>query len=280
MDKFILHQNSIRDNWSMSDFHSHNYYEIYLLTNGTRDLLVNNQLYTIKETTAIFIPPFVSHKTEGGPFERTNYYFSMDFLNKKEHELFNILFQHGPVIINRSHDSTIIKIFNLIERFYNENEPCAPFIIHSLITTILLLLTEKVSNKSSFVQEKQLPQDMVKALSYINANYKKEISASTIAETLFFSTDYFCKKFKKYFNCTFSDYVLNLRITKAKQHLQITKATIEHIAEDVGFSSANYFSLIFKKKVGQSPQSYRKNNQILDHTISNSRVKEDSNDVE
>ena len=108
---------------------------------------------------------------------------------------------------------------------------------------------------------------MVKALSYIKNNFKTDISASIIAKKLFFTTDYFCKKFKKHFSCSFSDYILNMRISEAKKHLQLTNSKMEDIAESIGFSSANYFSLIFKKKVGQSPQSYRKNNQILDYTL-------------
>lgn len=267
MGKFIVHKNVITEKWSMSDFHSHNYYEVYLLKNGSRDLLINNQIYTITENTMIFIPPFVSHKTEGGPFERTNFYFPINFINETERNIFNNIAMQGPIILRHSVDTLIFKLIDLIEKYYSENNDDSDDIIHSLFCSIILLLSENLSKIVPIEQKNQLPQDMVKALSYIKENYRSEISASSVANAIFLTTDYFCKKFKRFFNCSFSEYVLNLRITEAQKHLQLTDSSISDIAESVGFSSANYFSLIFKKRVGQSPQTYRKTNKIINYTI-------------
>jgi transcriptional regulator GlxA family with amidase domain len=54
------------------------------------------------------------------------------------------------------------------------------------------------------------------------------------------------------------EYRLFTRISRAKELLSSSKMSIESIAAECGFSSANYFSLIFKKEVGISPRSYRK----------------------
>ena len=64
--------------------------------------------------------------------------------------------------------------------------------------------------------------------------------------------------FKKYTNCSLIDFLLNIRLTKAKELLVNAKKSVEEIAELCGFSSANYFGLIFKKKEGVSPINYRK----------------------
>ena len=117
MGKFIIHKNSITEKWSMSDFHSHNYYELYLLTKGSRDLLINNEMYAIKENTIILIPPFISHKTEGGPFERTNFYFPIEFLSFTEREILDKLITQGPILLNPQNDETIFKLLNLFSIF-------------------------------------------------------------------------------------------------------------------------------------------------------------------
>jgi AraC-like DNA-binding protein len=54
------------------------------------------------------------------------------------------------------------------------------------------------------------------------------------------------------------EYILQLRLNKAKSLLQEGKKSIEEIANLCGFSSANYFGLIFKKAVGLSPLNYKK----------------------
>ena len=273
MSNFIIHKNELSETWSMSDFHSHNYYELYFLTGGSRDLLINNEIYALKENTVIFIPPFVPHKTEGGPFMRTNIYFPIEFITPTEREFIDVLVSHGPIKLTAEKDSEIFTLIDIIEKYYNLNTDDSNEIIRSSLCSIILLLTEKIPNRNYYTKNKQLPQDMVKALSYIKSDYKSDISASVIAKKLFLQTDYFCKKFKKHFKCSFSDYVLNLRISEAKKNLLLTNAKMEDIAESVGFSSANYFSLIFKKKVGQSPQSYRKNNQVLDYNLSSKKSK-------
>ena len=49
------------------------------------------------------------------------------------------------------------------------------------------------------------------------------------------------------------DFLLNLRLEKAKEALETTNKSICQIAEECGFRSANYFSLIFKRKEQLSP---------------------------
>ncbi len=79
-----------------------------------------------------------------------------------------------------------------------------------------------------------------------------------IAEHFNYSVSYIKKQFKKYNSQSLYDYILTLRIEKAKRLLSTTTKKMENIAEECGFPSANYFSLIFKKKVSLSPRAYKK----------------------
>ena len=54
------------------------------------------------------------------------------------------------------------------------------------------------------------------------------------------------------------EYVSRMRLSKAKLLLRDSNKSIEEIATECGFSSANYFGLIFKKEVGLSPLNYKK----------------------
>ena len=62
-------------------------------------------------------------------------------------------------------------------------------------------------------------------------------------------------------NCSPIDFLLNVRLNKAKEMLLHTKKSVGDVSEACGFSSANYFGLIFKQKEGLSPANYRKHEQ-------------------
>lgn len=92
---------------------------------------------------------------------------------------------------------------------------------------------------------------------YIDQNYAADIGLSILAERFYINPSYLSELFKRHVGQTFSDYVLNVRITKAKQHLHDPSLRLADIAELVGFSSASYLSNVFKKVYGQSPNDYR-----------------------
>ncbi|MFR7900861.1 MAG: helix-turn-helix domain-containing protein [Ruminococcus sp.] len=62
---------------------------------------------------------------------------------------------------------------------------------------------------------------------------------------------------KKETGLSFSEYVMNYRITLAKMLLQATERNIQEIAGMTGFNSASYFSKIFKQETGISPAVFR-----------------------
>ena len=57
---------------------------------------------------------------------------------------------------------------------------------------------------------------------------------------------------------TFSDYIVSLRMQKARELLRDESKSIEQIAELVGYNDYFYFTKVFKKSQGISPSKYRK----------------------
>ena len=69
------------------------------------------------------------------------------------------------------------------------------------------------------------------------------------------------REFKKYFNTTPYQYLLNHRIAISKNLLTKTRLSIKEISDSLCFVDEYHFSAIFKKKNGISPTAYRKANQ-------------------
>ena len=79
-----------------------------------------------------------------------------------------------------------------------------------------------------------------------------------LAEKHYINKYYLTKIFKETYGSTISNYLIAMRITKAKQLLRFTDMTVDEIGSTVGMSDANYFSRMFRKVEGISPREYRK----------------------
>jgi two-component system response regulator YesN len=78
-----------------------------------------------------------------------------------------------------------------------------------------------------------------------------------VCADLHISPGYFSSIFKRETKTTFVTYLLQLRMEKAKELLRTTDLKTFEIAEQVGYSDANYFSFCFRKHVGLSAKEYR-----------------------
>ena len=64
--------------------------------------------------------------------------------------------------------------------------------------------------------------------------------------------------FKKETGMTLTNFLIQIRIEKAKEMIRTTNMTINEIAYAVGYVDARYFSKLFIKTVGIKPVEYRR----------------------
>lgn len=121
----------------------------------------------------------------------------------------------------------------------------------NFIKTYIKLLQDK--------GQKNIRNDVLEALKYIEEHYSDDISLSDVADYICISKNHLSYLFKKETGKTFSDYLIQYRIDKAKEYLTTeTKSTVSEIAEKTGFHDTGYFSKVFKKATGLSPNQYKK----------------------
>lgn len=99
---------------------------------------------------------------------------------------------------------------------------------------------------------------ILKATKFIQKHYQEPISLNDVSEYTRKSTGYLSNKFKKEVGISFSQYVTDFRLLKARQLLISTNLKVKEIALMVGFSDEQYFSLVFKKECGLTAGMYRK----------------------
>ena len=95
-------------------------------------------------------------------------------------------------------------------------------------------------------------------LNYLSEHINDEsLSLTSMADALSLSSGYLGDLFKQLFQVNFKDYVLDQRLGQAKLMLLGTQLKNYEIAQQIGFTDANYFSTAFKKRYGVSPGAYR-----------------------
>ena len=77
---------------------------------------------------------------------------------------------------------------------------------------------------------------------------------------VWFSAQYITRVIKKNTGLSFSNYVTELRIEKAKEIMRQPQSRINEVARDVGYSYSSYFTKVFSQKEGITPSEWKKNN--------------------
>ena len=93
---------------------------------------------------------------------------------------------------------------------------------------------------------------------YLEAHYEERISLEDLAQRFFINKFYLMKRFKQTYGVTVNSYLMQIRITRAKQLLRFTDLPIERIGEKCGIPDPNYFTRAFKKLEGLTPGKYRR----------------------
>lgn len=93
---------------------------------------------------------------------------------------------------------------------------------------------------------------------YIDSHYCENIKITMFAEKYFFSAEYLIRLFRGKYGFTIYEYVLKLRMERAKELLEDEDNKIIDIAERLGYADNHYFSKAFRTYYNISPNQYRK----------------------
>ncbi|MFC5407015.1 response regulator [Cohnella soli] len=97
---------------------------------------------------------------------------------------------------------------------------------------------------------------------YIQANYHRDITLQDIANHLYVGREYISRRFKQETGENVSDCIGRIRNEKAKLLLLNPHLRIAQVAEMVGYQDEKYFSKVFKKLTGVTPNEYRKSQSV------------------
>lgn len=177
----------------------------------------------------------------------------LNFVNKKEWGAF--------ISLKVSHKNEIINLLNRILKERENPEIGSEFLNYLLVLELFVLISRalKMEWENSIKNKSPKLKELIQAaVNYINNNYERDISLTDISKYVFLSSSYFTRAFKEEMGVSPINYLLTVRIERAKELLRESDAKISDIALSVGFSNQQRFNDIFKKYTKKTPLQYRK----------------------
>ena len=108
------------------------------------------------------------------------------------------------------------------------------------------------------VSDEKVPSVISEAKLYMSQNYSNaNLILQDVAKVVNMSKSRFSTVFSQTTGQSFTEYLIYLRLGKAKELLKSSNLKSSQIATEIGYNDSHYFSYIFKKNVGMTPSEYR-----------------------
>lgn len=171
-------------------------------------------------------------------------------------KLFETLLLQNVHIIKAEQNREVEHLVSRVCQYYNLEVPNRELICSGMMQTILALLSNELYKGNPHTGEKG--KDKVsEVISHIKMVPNLNITVSECADFCKMSKVHFSRFFKQITGMPPVQFVLKIRIDRAKELLDFTDKPIAEIAEASGFPDQNYFARTFKKITGMSPTQYR-----------------------
>jgi len=252
-----------------TEYHCHDFYEIYLHVHGGQYFGLDNALYLLKPNQLFIIPPFSMHGLS-----------SVSVLSNYERGYLNISPEMlktlgcGQIDLDRFFRTYTSKGQHTFQLSVREAEECAAWlrqlqsagpaadpleqfsncgVLIRFLNTVCHGIRQSQAAAGSVISN-SIIQDV---LTYINSNYTQPLKMDQLAKQFGVSVSYLSHEFAKFTNRSVYDYILYRRVMLARQMMQ-TDQSLNAIAYQCGFNDYSNFLRMFNKLVGTSPSQFRK----------------------
>ncbi|MBF9014271.1 MULTISPECIES: AraC family transcriptional regulator [unclassified Oceanispirochaeta] len=176
--------------------------------------------------------------------------YSDQIIQQKKIELLNkVLIAAGN--LNLKNDEILINSQNLYLELHSK-------ITAADISEFYHCLLYQISENTEIEAVSETNEYINAIYSILEKDYGESMNLNQLSERVKLNPSYISRLFKESTGISFTNYLTNLRINKAKNFLIETDKPVQEICKDVGYWNTNYFIKVFKKSEGSTPGEYRK----------------------
>ena len=214
----------------------------------------------------IFIPRYVYRRSSfiaNEPYEHILIKFtdSMvdDLFQTIGIENYNELCAEHVVHLEKSTQASVLSILNDMEKEWKSYNKYSELLLKGLLNKLIILcIRERIIGGVNATHLEKKHDCLADAIIYIKTHLRESPSLEETARQANISPSYLSKIFISHLKTSFSDFVINEKITFAQKLLADSELSMTEIASEAGFSSHSYFSDSFKRNTGMTPMQFRK----------------------
>ncbi|MBR2662191.1 MAG: helix-turn-helix transcriptional regulator [Clostridia bacterium] len=254
----------------VTQYHCHDYYELYIHLRGGEYMGVDNKLYLLKPNQMFIIPPFYMHglscTKEMRGYERAYLNLSpeiMEILGCGQLNLgdylrsFTSREQYTYQLDGERARQFVQCIRSIQEDQGKDLKPTQRFQMYAKMIDLMSLVCQ-VAGEEEPEQEGAVSNSFIQdVLTYINNHYTEELRVGELAKHFSVSDSYLSHEFARLTNRSLYEYILYRRIMLSRQKM-MSEDSLNVIAYQCGFNDYSNYLRSFTKLVGMSPSRYRK----------------------
>ncbi|MEC0093828.1 AraC family transcriptional regulator [Paenibacillus macquariensis] len=254
-------------------FHSHSGYELYLCIQGKGHYIVGDRMHTLGVGTFTVVGPMASHLSRphlNTPFHRYILAIERSYVEQlcvEDRECLMGIRQWLPdpesdsihTQLNAQQLMHLQEILVQLEGEIQRKQPCYPLLVKSLLLQLFAQLGRYQAKSSTIsMGGNDTQKQMVKGiLSYMMEHHHEPLSVEKLCVQFHVSRSFLFRIFKANTGVTMNEFLVSIRMTKAKELLQATDLAITAVAGRVGFQDVSHFCHTFKRLSGMTPSCYR-----------------------
>jgi AraC-like DNA-binding protein len=266
-------------------------FEMYFVVSGVMRVVLEDTYYDLTAGDLHFMKPFQFHKRVV-PEGQTCIYYSIhfDFINTGEETDFDpneykdpcdfklpnapinpkllarVVFEPSefslPSKMNTAEPEKYLTLLQEMLHTFGEKPFGYVLTLKSDLLKILNFTATQLFDRENPIKSPTIKaaKDLVICIcQYIDENYNKPISLTNLSKNFGISTAYLRKIFQTHKHISPLNYIVDLRIERAKKLLLKRQYTVNEICSLLGINDAPTFCRMFKNKTGVSPLQYVKN---------------------
>lgn len=253
------------------EFHNHSEYEFHFIPRGKGEVILGDLNYPLSAGMFYLTGPGVMHRQEADSEEsmeelclhvdiKENYREGVDPWEAAEAEACVQKIKELPLIPAQDYYSAMKCFLEAYEAYDGKLTGFYTSIKHLVIS---ILLKAVRAYDSGEVPAEAPVRDMLAyryqyAIQYIEANYSGVVTLENVAEKLKISSRQLQRVFKQMdTERSFSRALEDIRLKNVCRMLKESSHSIEQIAKSEGFTNATYLHIVFRKRLGMTPATYR-----------------------
>ena len=225
--------------------HSHACAELFYVISGEGKFFVEGKYLDIHADDLIIVNSYIEHtevSKENSPLEYIVAGIEGLHFHSDDKRFNNNFSMHNY----KAYKNDILFYLKTLLHEMEHQDEYSQHLVNSLLEIMLINMVRRTNTTLNVSPVKKTTKECIFIENYINDHFKEDIDLDKLSELTFLNKYYLVR------------YLIQRRISEAKFLLETTSYSMNDISAIIGFSNQNYFTFAFKREIGCSPSTYRK----------------------